>query len=66
MVVLASFLANSLHYRHFGLFKHYTSHFLIYLIMLIIGVTLGLFTLGSGVITLIELLVRRSAMRRRF
>jgi hypothetical protein len=34
--------------------------------MLIIGVTLGLFTLGSGVITFIELLDRRSAVRRRF
>jgi len=33
--------------------------------MLIIGVTLGLFTLGSGVITLIELLTRRGALRRR-
>gem|GEM_PF-1695090 len=34
--------------------------------MLIIGVTLGLFTLGSAVITLIELLAKRSGMRRRF
>lgn len=34
--------------------------------MLIIGVTLGLFTFGSGVITLIELLANRSAVRRRF
>lgn len=34
--------------------------------MLIIGVTLGLFVLGSGLIELTELLARRSAVRRRF
>ena len=34
--------------------------------MLIIGVTLGLFTLGSGLITLIEMLASRSTVRRRF
>lgn len=33
--------------------------------MLIIGVTLGLFGLGSGVITLTELLERRGPIRRR-
>ncbi len=34
--------------------------------MLIIGVTLGLFTLGSGVMMFIELLERRSSVRRRY
>jgi hypothetical protein len=34
--------------------------------MLIIGVTLGLFTLGSGLITLTETLIRRNTIRRRF
>lgn len=33
--------------------------------MLIIGVTLGLFSLGSGLLTLIEVLATRSTMRRR-
>ncbi len=34
--------------------------------MLIIGVTLGLFTLGNGLIALTEFLSTRSAVRRRF
>lgn len=34
--------------------------------MLIIGVTLGLFSLGSGLLTLTEMLEKRSAVRRRF
>jgi len=34
--------------------------------MLIIGVTAGLFILGSGLLTLIELLASRNTVRRRF
>lgn len=34
--------------------------------MLIIGVTLGLFTLGNGLFALMDLLSTRSAVRRRF
>ncbi len=34
--------------------------------MLIIGVTLGLFALGSGVMMFIELLEKRSSVRRRY
>jgi hypothetical protein len=34
--------------------------------MLIIGVTVGLFCLGSGLITLMEVLASRGTLRRRF
>jgi hypothetical protein len=34
--------------------------------MLIIGVTLGLFSLGSGLLALVDFLASRSAVRRRF